>query len=283
MATVRHSGRTVQSTGAPYAPIRYGRFHSVKSSMGHFKGYNVKSAMDTSPPTLYCRINDNGVFTNEDVNAGDAGAGDVTLLPAVEEVNDAFYIGSNVTFDFFIIRISTPAVGGTGVWEYYNGSAWVTMTGLTDNTIGLTAAAGFYKCPFTEILSQATIDGQAGYWIRFRVTAANFTTIPICSQIWAGGQDEYEIYTDLILDGTETHLVIGTVVGPLKPIWDLYINGVFDSSGYDDYAASSDDKTTDVTVTQPLRKQHNEIMIKINGKNASSTAYDLNIYGIGAY
>lgn len=286
MGTLRSSGKIIQSTGAPYAPIRFSRFHSVKTELGTLMPYNIKTVMDTNAPTLYCRIDDGGVFTNDDTDAASAAAADVTLLPAAEAIDDALYIGANVPFNHFIIKLSTAGVGNAVAWEGYVGGAWQALTGLTDNTTGLTAGTSYYKVSWTDTLALTTVNGQSGYWVRARVTAANFTTIPVATRIWAGGQDGYEIYADLLLDGSETHLVIGTSIGATRPKWDIYINTVLDGVGggqYDDYNASTDDLTRDITVTQPFRKGWNEIKLKVNGKNASSTAYDLNLYGVGAY
>jgi len=111
---------------------------------------------------------------------------------------DAVYFGWGAPFRGIRIDIGTPAVGSAGVWEYYNGATWETIPGLVDGTTGLTAAAGNHDVTFTPPSDWATVDPGAAstetlYYVRFRVTAANFTTIPIFDQVWLeGGHNEYD-------------------------------------------------------------------------------------------
>ena len=74
--------------------------------------------------------------------------------------------------------------------------------------------------------------------------------------------------------------MIGTEKDVNCGIFDLYINDVLDSSGYDDYAAVAADIARTITLTQPLRKGWNKITLKINSKNAASVDYFLNVYGM---
>jgi len=74
-------------------------------------------------------------------------------------------------------------------------------------------------------------------------------------------------------DGTETKFELGTEKHTTRGIFDLYVNGILDSSGYDDYAAGSTDSFRDITLTEPIVKGSNMVELRINGKNASSTNY----------
>lgn len=273
-----------QSAAAPYTAIRYANLHSVKNSAGVRMPFDINTLGDTQRPTVYARLDDGGAFTNYDTAADNATANDVNLLPAAEGIDDAFYFGSDTKFAFVKIKIGTSGVGTAIAWEYYNGSAWVALT-VTDNTLGFTAAPGIYDISFTPPTNWAstTVNAQAGWWIRARCTAASFTTQPKADRIWMGGQDQFELIFDVLADGTETKLVIGTQKGTGNATWDIYINGVLDSSGYDDYNASSADVTRIITLTQPIKKGWNEIILKVNGKNASSTAYSSNCYGLAVF
>jgi hypothetical protein len=135
-------------------------------------------------------LDDGGAFTDDTTDANNATANDVPLMPAVEAVNDAFYFGENFStsspFNALLINIGTVGVGGTIAWEYWNGSAWVSLT-VTDNTVGFTASGSNYVT-WTEPGDWAAVavNAQTRYWVRARVTAANFTTIPLATQIWCG-------------------------------------------------------------------------------------------------
>jgi len=60
-------------------------------------------------------------------------------------------------------------------------------------------------------------------------------------------------------------------------IFDLYINNVLDSSGYDEYAAVGVSSSLKITLTQLIKKGLNTIEFRVNGKNASSSAYKITI------
>jgi len=137
-------------------------------------------------------MEDNGTsFTDETADANDSGgAGDVNLLPATPNTNDAFYFGSQYKFDTITIDITTSG-GATTVlaWEYYNGSTWAAVTGLEDGTDNFNNA---YMDRVTYTLPSAwektTIDsGTYGpyYFIRARVTTAGSQAV--AEQIWLDG------------------------------------------------------------------------------------------------
>jgi len=79
--------------------------------------------------------------------------------------------------------------------------------------------------------------------------------------------------------GVETKLEISNRKLTTAGIWDLYINNVLDSSGYDDYAASAADVHREITLTQAIVSGLNVIELRVNGKNASSSAYNISVYG----
>jgi len=119
---------------------------------------------------------------------------DYQLLPdaASEAAGDALYCGGSVPF----CELAFDLTGGTGqvatwaadggLWEYWNGAAWATLTVAQDNT-DTTAADGLR--PFQQsgamhfvppsAWAASTIDSQEAYWIRWRVTDAQLTQEPI--------------------------------------------------------------------------------------------------------
>lgn len=122
----------------------------------------------------------------------DATDTNVIPFPATEAIEDAFYIGhaipfSKVTFDY---ANGTAGVGGVLAWEYWNGSAWAALTGLTDATADFTtAAADGLVTSFTEPTNwqKTTVNGGASlYFIRARVTTV-YSTNPQLDQGFVGG------------------------------------------------------------------------------------------------
>lgn len=134
---------------------------------------------------------DGGATTDETTEANNATANDMTLLPAAPAVNDAYYFAAAGPFDKLTLNIGTPGVGTwTITWEYYNGSSWVALSGVTDDTSGFTAAAGNHDVTFTRPSDWGSlaVAGITGYWIRARVSNyTSITTQPLGTQSWISG------------------------------------------------------------------------------------------------
>jgi hypothetical protein len=123
---------------------------------------------------------DGGTQTDETIACKNETTKGMTLLPASPALNDAYYFGSLTQFDKLTLTIGqqgAPAyVNGVSgweiTWEYWNGTAWVALTGVTDNTIGFTAAPGDHDVTFDVLIDWAItlIDGIDAYWIRARVS-----------------------------------------------------------------------------------------------------------------
>ncbi len=132
---------------------------------------------------------DGGVYTDFSTEWAEATADDVDLLPATPAVNDAFYVGNeNGTFDTINIVSTTQGAGTwTIVWEYWNGTVWGALSGVSDGTTGFTAAAGTQIVTFTVPGDWATdtgpTSGTTAYWVRARVSAyTSVTTQPLAGQ-----------------------------------------------------------------------------------------------------
>lgn len=79
--------------------------------------------------------------------------------------------------------------------------------------------------------------------------------------------------------GNETMLDISTHRNTDRAIWDLYVNGIQDSGPYDDYGTSLMN-VRHITLTQPIKTGFNVLEIRINGKNAASSAYYVAVAGV---
>lgn len=131
-------------------------------------------------------------FVDETTDANSAGAGDVTFFPAAEAINDYFAIGFAQPFSKLVVNTTggTQGAGGTVAWEYWDGTAWTALSGVTDGTTGFTAALGTNSVTWTAPTNWATtsLNGSAQlYYIRARVTGT-YSTNPVGTQVWCGGQ-----------------------------------------------------------------------------------------------
>lgn len=91
--------------------------------------------------------------------------------------------------------------------------------------------------------------------------------------------DGDRLQLEYFLDGTETLFEISTnmISGAAK--WDLYVNSVLDSSGYDDYDGAGAVASREITLANPVRYGHNRVELRVNGKNALSSGYTVQVYG----
>jgi hypothetical protein len=102
------------------------------------------------------------------------------IFPEPFAANDCIYYGAKCNkFNGLNVKYS-EAVAGTGlsmVLEYYNGSAWVTLTASDPNVLsGTTNAYHATKWNPPADWKVTTINSKIGYWIRFRISAITTST-----------------------------------------------------------------------------------------------------------
>ena len=104
---------------------------------------------------------------------------------------DEAYIGMSSPFKACRLQFSTPGVQATAVtlaWEYWNGTTWTALSGVTDGTSGLTADGNVtWTMPAltgTGAWATTSVNGQTMYWMRVRFTAGSWTTNPLVS-LWS--------------------------------------------------------------------------------------------------
>lgn len=173
---------------------------------------------------------DGGAITDERVEANEATANDMTLMPAggSEATNDAYYFGQ--AYPFSNLRLKYTTAGACTAkdlaWEYYNGSAWVAIPNLTDGTEALVTAAGTHNVNFAPPgdWAEVAVDGMTAYWIRARIVTADYTTSAIGDQAWIGGCEMHD--DDLVRievrspNGGERRTLLQSRYGQLKDITD---------------------------------------------------------------
>jgi hypothetical protein len=124
---------------------------------------------------------DGGVQTDETTEANSNAVGDMTLLPASPVVGDAYYFGHNEEFGQMRLDLSQLGVGTwTITWEYYNGSTYTALSGVTDGTSGFTAN-GVVSWTIPGDWADDTQNGQGPFrYIRARLSAfTSLTTQPL--------------------------------------------------------------------------------------------------------
>jgi hypothetical protein len=126
-------------------------------------------------------------FVDETTDANDTGNADWTLFPATEAIDDYAAFGYTKAFTQLKIDYAngTAGIGGAVDWEYWNGSAWVALTGVTDGTTGFTAtAADGLTVTWTLPTDWATLTISAGaalYYVRAQIKTV-YTTNPVLDQ-----------------------------------------------------------------------------------------------------
>ncbi len=145
---------------------------------------------------------DGGVREMQTLAANDAGTDDdMDLLPATPAGNDAYYFGGHVRYDKLRINVTTPGEGvWTITWEYWDGSSWSALAGVSDGTTGFKTGGSqevSWTMPsdwkWTTVNDQdSPVAGIGGafpaFYVRARVSAyTSIITQPL------GGRAEIEI------------------------------------------------------------------------------------------
>ena len=105
----------------------------------------------------------------------------MTLLPAVPILEDAYYFGHNEEFGQLRLDLSQLGVGTWTIdWEYWTGSAWASLSGVSDGTSGFTSD-GVVSWTIPGDWADTTINGQGPFrFIRARVSSfTSITTQPL--------------------------------------------------------------------------------------------------------
>jgi hypothetical protein len=130
-------------------------------------------------------------YTDDTVDANDADVGDVQFWPSPIGAGDYAVVGSSAPFSEMDIVLSTPGAGTyTLAYEFWNGTSWTAVSGLTDPSSSLKAAAGTHTLTWTRPTTWiARLEGDAGsgtdnkYYLRIRYVSGTVTTNPLATQI----------------------------------------------------------------------------------------------------
>lgn len=141
-------------------------------------------------------------FVDETADFNSASNADFTPFPASEDVNDYCAFGFAQKFSKLVFDYANGTAGvdsGTLVtaWEYWDGSAWTALSGVTDGTSSgsnkafTTAAGDGINVTWTapSDWSTTSLNGSAQlYYVRVRISTAGYSTNPVLDQGFIGGQ-----------------------------------------------------------------------------------------------
>jgi hypothetical protein len=177
----------------------------------------LKDFYTVSPQVAFYRVYDASAATYRDIieRTWDQFV-EMTPWPLLAglQATDALYLGNILWPDeaaFSIDQPTTLAVyaGDALTWEYYNGTAWVALTLLYDETDSTAndgkrsfQVGGEIRFAKPIDMESIAIDGQTAEWIRVRpTTVANVTTIPVFAYT---GAEEFVSSVALVDEGV-TH------------------------------------------------------------------------------
>lgn len=136
-------------------------------------------------------------YTSAANNGTDA---DVTPYPATEAAGaegtgDWFAVGYEKPFQSLVFDRAgcTQGVAGVVAWEYWNGSSWTALAGVTDATTSFTSTVADgqevrWNMPANFNWQKTSINSSAQlYFVRARCTTV-WTTNPTISQVYVGGR-----------------------------------------------------------------------------------------------
>jgi hypothetical protein len=135
---------------------------------------SISRVLSSGNPLGGAVADDGGIQADETAAANNDISNDMTLLPTVPAVDDAYYFGLGALWDYLRLNIGTSGVGvWTLAWEYWNGFAWSALPSLNDGANAFTLS-GWSEINFTRPPDWAvtTVGSIANlYWIRARVSS----------------------------------------------------------------------------------------------------------------
>lgn len=183
-AGYRYRVRVENSDGTP--------IHDVSYTAGAETVTQIAAALAKllrGRPVAAAILDDGGVKTDDTAAANEDTANDVDLTPATPNSGDAFQFGFGSQFAKLTLDIGTVGTGTyTVAWEYWNGSAWVALTGVTDSTTSF-KTAGVNRVTFTTPTDWAK-KSETGfpdlYYVRAKLDAGTVTAAPKANRVYMG-------------------------------------------------------------------------------------------------
>lgn len=197
----------------------------VNGNVGFFARFLVTTLYSTPAQISRLTIGEDrpfGVFTT---------VASATLeVAAATAIGDAFYIGSNQGFNFVELDLATAGdVTGVVAWEYWNGTVWSAVSGITETAVGAQhlRASGIVGFDLPSNWKKTTVNAEEFFWVRGRITTNFASAYPSANhiipqsnffrmQVFDSG-NLVEDYENLTMDTASANYVekrIGTVASP---------------------------------------------------------------------
>ena len=149
-----------------------------------------------------------GDITEETKDANGSANADWTVFPATEAVGDYVAFGHTGTFTQLKFDYANGTAGVVGVvsWEFWNGTAWTALSGVTDGTTGFTAAVGDAKTvtwtlPTNWATTTISSDEEL-YYVRAKITTV-YTTNPVLDQGYVLGSGHAVVESVAVIPGAD--------------------------------------------------------------------------------
>ena len=179
---------------------------------GRLRLYDSTKGRDLSqsaPIEVRVLTESGAVFTNITANALDPASGTNTILP---NNADHVYVGNKFPFSRIAIDVSTPASadGGAMVVEYWNGTTWAAVSGLSDTTkVGVNTLRQdgdiTWEVPDDWVANDDPGAGTSLYYIRIRTTNNTATDAVVQLLEPASGQYYEVVFEQMNLTAPEGH------------------------------------------------------------------------------
>lgn len=111
-------------------------------------------------------------FTDISFEANIPGGTPQQTTTSAPSTGDALYVGAANRFNTIKFTLDQGMIGGQFNWEYWNGSAWVTLPFTADSTAYLTNT-GFLTFSTPSDWRDTVINGVRRFWIRLRITGTS--------------------------------------------------------------------------------------------------------------
>lgn len=99
-------------------------------------------------------------------------------------VSDRLLIGYQVPFDTVNFTVNTGRSGGAVTYQYWNGSAFATLTPASDTTSGLTTTGTVTFLPPLDWVPSVKNGSQSKYWVQVTVSGAGKSHNPIIGKVY---------------------------------------------------------------------------------------------------
>ena len=143
-------------------------------------------------------LNAPAAWADNTAEANTVGGTAFDAFAAASAIGDILYIGYSSQWEDVTLLFVTPGVDGGATalaYEYWNGAAWVAIPTVIDNT-NLLTNDGVITFQAPRDWAQTVVNASANlFYIRIRITAANYTTEPTLSQIFMPDVIEEELNT----------------------------------------------------------------------------------------